>query len=104
MGNAKLELLKIVKNTSGIKCAAIELRGYGANPNIILKLTHSEIELASFLNSLDFEYDNGYGGQELYGTVWLKDGTWMTRGEYDGSEWWDHNVLPSIPDYCLAEL
>ena len=39
----------------------------------------------SFLNDLNFEYDSGYGGQELYGTVWFKDNTWAGRGEYDGS-------------------
>jgi hypothetical protein len=50
---------------------------------------------------LDFEYDNGYGGQELYGTVWLVDETWLSRGEYDGSEWWEHNVLPVIPANCM---
>ena len=45
---------------------------------------------------MNFEYDNGFGGQELYGTIWLKDGTWCTRGEYDGSEWWEHHERPDI--------
>ena len=34
------------------------------------------------LPDIDKEYDDGYGGQELYGTIWYKDGTWSTRGEY----------------------
>jgi len=50
-----------------------------------------------FFRSLDFTYDAGYGSQELDGTVWLLDGTWFTRGEYDGSEWWEYHVLPEIP-------
>jgi hypothetical protein len=33
--------------------------------------------------------------------VWLDDGTWLSRGEYDGSEWWEHNQLPTIPYECL---
>lgn len=45
---------------------------------------------------LDFEYDAGFGGQELYGTVVFADGTWLTRGEYDGSEWWEYHCCPTI--------
>ena len=67
-------------------------------PTYRLKLGYSKKQLFTFLNSLDFTYDNGYGGQELFGTLWLKDGTWFSRSEYDGSEWWKHNVLPEIPD------
>lgn len=54
-------------------------------------------EWDKFLKSLDFEYDDGYGSQILYGTVWLNDGTWLSRGEYDGSEWWELNVCPELP-------
>ena len=48
---------------------------------------------------LDFIYHSSYGGQELFGCVWLKDGSWMTRGEYDGSEWWEHNKRPKHPNF-----
>jgi hypothetical protein len=51
------------------------------------------------LNDLDFEYDSGYGQQELYGIVWLTDGSWLSREEYDGSEWWQHRFLPPVPLY-----
>ena len=47
---------------------------------------------------LDRQYDDGYGCQELFGTVLLKDGVWMTRGEYDGSEWWELNIPPKVED------
>ena len=63
----------------------------------LLKLGNSDVEWEDFLKLLDFEYSNGYGGQELFGTVWLSDGSWLSRGEYDGSEWWNHNKLPEIP-------
>jgi hypothetical protein len=102
MANAKQELLNAVKDIAKIKCASI---CYGIWENEAsqktLKLNHSENEYNEFLNSLDFDYHDGYGGQELYGTVWLEDGTWLSRGEYDGSEWWEHNVLPAIPAECL---
>lgn len=66
--------------------------------DILLKVGYTTEEYNAFLNELDFDYDAGYGGQELYGTIWLTDGTWFTRGEYDGSEWWDFNSLPEIPE------
>jgi hypothetical protein len=50
-----------------------------------------------FLSNLEFEYDNGYGGQFLYGIIWYKDGTWSDRGEYDGSEWYEYHIVPEIP-------
>ena len=59
---------------------------------------HSEQELTDFLSSLDFEYDSGYGTQELFGTLWFDDGTWSDRFEYDGSERWEHHELPPVPD------
>ena len=92
MANAKLELLSAV-GSIGIKCAIVE--------RSILKLNYSKEDYNAFLESLDFTYDEGYGSQNLYGIVWLEDGTWFTRGEYDGSEWWEHHELPEIPEECL---
>lgn len=90
MRNAKEEILKEV-NISDILCAEIRCKG-----NTILLEKGGDV--LQFLNSLNFEYDAGYGGQELYGTVWLKDGkTWLERGEYDGAEWWNIKKLPNIP-------
>lgn len=52
------------------------------------------------IESLDFDYDNGFGEQELFGTVYCKDANgnpvWFTRGEYDGSEWWKANTVPAF--------
>jgi len=53
---------------------------------------------SKFLSDLDFDYDSGYGGQNLFGTIWYVDGTWSDRGEYDGSEWWEHRECPQIPE------
>ncbi len=51
-----------------------------------------------FIHSLStVTYDNGYGRQELYGNVWLKDGTWLARFEYDGAESWEQIVKPIMP-------
>lgn len=55
----------------------------------------SHKEFLATLPLLDFDYNAGYGGQELFGTIVFTDNTWMTRGEYDGSEWWDYHTCPS---------
>jgi hypothetical protein len=102
--NAKNELLKEIKNKAKIKCALIK-NEYGYEENevkiIVLKINYSEKEYEKFFEELDFNYDSGYGGQELFGTVWMEDGTWIERGEYDGSEWWNYKSLPTIPNECL---
>ncbi len=90
--NAKEEFLEAVEGRK-IKCAIVKhYKG-----DIYLKKRHNGTDYKTFLDNLDFEYDNGYGGQELEGTIWFKDGTWTERGEYDGSEWWQHQEIPDIP-------
>ena len=98
--NAKQEFLDFTKNKS-VKCALIEYADMWLKEerrDCTLKIGYTEKEMSDFLNSLDFNYDAGYGGQELFGEIWFKDGTWGERGEYDGSEWWRYNSCPEIPD------
>ena len=108
MINAKEELLGTLERAkSSIKCATLTVgREYWeeATKNIInLKEGYSKEEYEEFLNRLDFEYDSGYGGQELYGIVWLmEENTWLSRGEYDGSEWWEYRECPVVPDELKA--
>ena len=47
----------------------------------------------------DVDYDDGFGGQEVATDlkVIFTDGTYMERGEYDGSEWWIFNKPQTIP-------
>lgn len=111
--NAKEEFLEQVKVTGSSVIAAeiaynpsslwesLEEETPPPTKNLLLKVGHSSEEYSEFLNELDFLYDSGYGGQELHGIIWLEDGTWCDRGEYDGSEWWEHNTVPNIPKYLL---
>lgn len=99
--NARDELLEEIKDSgSVIKCAEIKhgLEYCGGQTRYTLPVSYSKERYTHFVDSLNFTYDSGYGGQFLYSIVWLEDGTWLSRGEYDGSEWWEHNVLPAIPD------
>jgi hypothetical protein len=115
MTNAKEELLlhlRRIENSKGrpipIKCATISRGCWYDNDDVErstfnLKEGHTQKEYEEFLKKLDFEYDNGYGGQELFGKVWLtEEGTWYERGEYDGSEWWEYQECPPIPDNLKA--
>ncbi len=100
--NAKTELQEILEKKAKVKCAQI-IKGceyYDDNKPCLqfdLKINHTEDDFLDFLNRLDFNYDSGFGKQELFGTVWLEDGTWLSRNEYDGTEWWEHNIQPNIP-------
>jgi len=94
MINAQEELLRVLKqankNIEDIdayciyyiyefeKCKEIN----GENPN----------DLLDFLN---FEYDDGYGLQHLFGKILFKDKSWLERAEYDGLEWWEYLKAPN---------
>jgi len=101
MINAKQELLKKLEGLAPIKCAKIFFNENAdlCNNKILLKVSYSATDFKKFLDELDFVYDDGYGGDELFGTIWLVDGTWLTRcgGELtDGLQWWRHHKLPEI--------
>lgn len=101
MINAMQEF-KDVSDGKNVVCATISLGNpdspWCESETFNLKIGYSSVDFASFLSYIDFDYDNGYGGQELFGTIWFEDGVWASRGEYDGSEWWDVNVVPDIPE------
>ena len=64
--------------------------------DLVMGYTDSQYE--EWLDSLDFEYDAGWGCQLLYGNLWFNDNTWASRGEYDGKEWWELDEVPLIPN------
>lgn len=49
----------------------------------------------TFRRYANFKYDGGFGEvviiQDL--CILFKDGTWLARGEYDGSEWWVYRTI-----------
>jgi hypothetical protein len=117
------ELLKDIENykqsTLDVKCAVIGLSFDSpnvdtadyilSNPNkiwidepmfdkiITLKENWNNDEWLAFLEGLRFNYDDGFGSQHLFGVVWFKDGSWLERYEYDGSEGWVLKRTPDVP-------
>jgi hypothetical protein len=89
MINCKEEFLFHIKDKH-VKCALIS-----GNIDYILKVGYTQQEWNSFLEQLNFEYDDGFGTQFLYGIIWY-DNTWSERCEYDGSEWWEYREYPEI--------
>lgn len=103
MTNAKAEFLRLLKQAGDYKeliCATINV-GYSYTSEdkkpYILKRFHTSKQYEAFLHNLDQTYDEGYGGQELHGTVWFANGKWAERGEYDGSERWELHEYPEFP-------
>jgi len=85
---------------SQVKCAKISNIHYSndCEKHYLLPLNYTPEQYSDFCRQLDFQYNSGYGSQYLDGTIWYEDGTWSSRSEYDGSEWWVHNSCPSILD------
>lgn len=104
--NAKQEFLQHIQrfDQSGVLCAHIKFGGDWSTPEdqreyYILTTGYTQEEWQQFLSDIDKNYNSGYGSQNLFGTIWYNDGTWSNRGEYDGSEWWEYNQVPSIPEH-----
>ena len=100
--NVKEELVKALKcNVNTIPlCADITYECYNQpDKHFALPLGYSGEQLAKFLGKLDFEYNEGYGTQQIFGTVWVENGAWLERAEYDCSEWWTFKQTPVIPDH-----
>lgn len=105
MANAMNEFIGLFNSfeeiPQSVVCAHLEYRPYYDDDNkYTLMVDYTPDQLASFLKSLDFHYDAGFGMQHLYGYIWLKHGAWYERHEYDGAEGWVRKQTPRIPDDC----
>ena len=101
--NAKEEFLKTIE---GLTVIAADIQycsdgGYFGSPctDIYLKANHTFKDVQTFLSQLDFEYNNGYGTQHRFGTIWFLEDCWAERDEYDGSEGWAIFSRPELPDH-----
>lgn len=92
MINAKNEFIGQIGNKKVLCCCLIM-----EEKSLELTTGWTNDDWNLFISSIDFEYDNGWGSQELFGTIWYTDGTWSERKEYDGSERWEYKSCPEIP-------
>jgi hypothetical protein len=116
MINAKKEFLDITKDVE-VLCAVVNVCGnegksYWApldskpikDKSLMLPVDYTQEEYQNFLNELNFKYDNSWGHLYINGTIWLKDGRWIERLEYDGSEWYKLVERPEIPEQCIRAV
>ena len=98
--NAKSEFLLHIQSRELLCCQIYHGDEHGkGRKEFILTTGYTKDEYITFIESLDFEYDSGFGGQEIFATIWYKDGTWSDRWEYDGSEGYQYNICPNIPGH-----
>lgn len=101
--NARTELERMV-GALQVKYGRIVIGKSYADPPIRLEVRfYNHGEYLAMLPALNVEYDDGWGGQWLFGIVVFSDGTWLERGEYDGSEWWEHKQLPTQESVFSAD-
>lgn len=83
------------------------LKSNGKSPDDVIwvgdrakKTTWSNFESIS-----NFQYDSGYGGNEIAGSLLVvgKD-WWLERYEYDGAEWWEFKEHPSCESTSFTKL
>ncbi len=104
INNAKDEFLIHLRSygiTDKVRCADIYTQDYDDRrlQSAVLTTGWETDDYQQFLQDLNFTYDAGFGGQQLFGTIWYTNGNWSSRGEYDGSEWWEYHYCPVIPDH-----
>jgi len=114
MTNAKTEFLDHITTETGnrtVRCAIVTNTYDSSNPHertlnppIVLPVGYTSEDLDMFLEQINFDYNSSFGIQYVFGTIWYTDGvTWSSRGEDDGSEWWDFNEVPAIPEYLMGD-
>jgi len=119
MPNILTELKGLIEDhgltMDNIKCASLWLhQGYGEHEEIgvsfkiysyddVKPALYDDHREATISDMGKYRYDSGYGGQELYGKVWMDNGEWITRGEYDGSEWWEYHRVPEVPNKLMLD-
>lgn len=101
--NCKNEFLSTTSKRKVLCASLIKGDGFKYNDNedslfFNLLVDYTEKDYNNFLSEIDFDYDDGFGSQEVFGTIWYKDGTWEERFEYDGAERWTYKSCPQIPE------
>ena len=59
--------------------------------------SYQNFSFETFKKLADFEYNCDFGGENINLSLKIvfNDKSWLERGEYDGSEWWELRKCPS---------
>lgn len=88
------------KSVDEVLWVQIGERGY-RNPRKAISFTWEQFAALA----KDVNYDSGYGGNEILGTLKIVGcDWWLERGEYDGSEWWEFKTMPTRPESGTPEI
>ena len=104
--NALAEL-KAILDVNGISfndldCANIYVNTWNMERQFVFDSKKDSVNvLTDFLKEID--YKPGFGRQELYGEILTNRNSWIERGEYDGSEWWEYKTIPTKEDVLSAK-
>ena len=84
---------------------AIESSGHNETDVVFIGSEKSghQCTWGEFCQLADVEYDSGYGSSQVAQDLIIVfcDGQKLWRGEYDGSEWWEHSTPFKRPDTTL---
>ena len=62
-----------------------------------------KIPINEFFELANKNYDSGYGHAEVAQDLFIVgEDWWLERREYDGSEWWQYNILPIEPNHLQS--
>ena len=105
--NAKEEFLKATEGTEIKCCQVFRFHECNNEGKILLPINYTKDEYRSFLNKLDFEYNNRQELLEVQGLIWLKDGSCFERIEASNDfhlkrERWNLITIPPIPNYLQS--
>ena len=58
--------------------------------------SYQQFSFETFKKIADFEYNCDFGGANINESLKIvfNDNSWLERGEYDGSEWWELRKCP----------
>ena len=91
----KMDIVNLLDET----IEALEENGRTFDEVLWIGCRDFRIPIGRFLELADDIYDSSYGLIEVAGDLMVVgDGWWLSRWEYDGSEGWEYNEPPKMPE------
>lgn len=94
--NAKEEFLQLTNSTLATVLWAKFATETGGETILFPAYAGIKEEWDLFLSRLNYDYENGWAGENTDGAVMFSDGSWAERQEYDGSSHWALRIKPTF--------